>query len=132
VPFVTWTESLSVGDPELDEQHRGVFALVNRLSEAADAGQGREVVGETLDALLRHCERHFEAEEAHMERLQYVGLRHHREQHLSFGRQVASLRRRWENGDPIGIAALLGYLKVWLEQHIRGTDQLYAALPAEP
>lgn len=33
VARLEWSESWSVGDPQLDEEHRGLVALINRLQE---------------------------------------------------------------------------------------------------
>ena len=68
-----WSDSFSVGDAELDAEHRRMQSLINQACLACDAKQGD---GEPI-VLLRDLEsvtaKHFEHEEALLEEL-YSGL----------------------------------------------------------
>jgi hemerythrin len=46
MPLFAWDESLSVGYEPIDEQHKRLIALINKLHDAMIEGKGQEVLGE--------------------------------------------------------------------------------------
>ena len=48
--LIVWKDKYSVGVPELDEQHKGLIALIDRLTRVSD----RAGMAETVNAFLRN------------------------------------------------------------------------------
>jgi hemerythrin len=71
----SWRPSYEVGVPEIDAQHRELFACCDRLVEALSGGQGRAEIGETLHVLGRYVASHFADEELLLEQVRYRASR---------------------------------------------------------
>jgi hemerythrin-like metal-binding protein len=116
-----WKDSFSVGNAHLDEQHKGLIALINMLDDA-------DMTGPVLEQLQIYGEEHFRDEERLMEEAGYDGLPAHREQHAAFVEWLESAHQAQRRGE---VAALLrdgvrDYLKNWLVNHILVSDKDYA------
>lgn len=129
--YMQWTEAMSVGLPELDDDHRILIAVINRL--AADTGEGAaaDVVGRSLVTLTRYAEYHFEREQRVMEACGFPELDSHIEEHREFVGWVREAERRYDT-TPADTAAelhgeVLAFLKNWLNHHILLQDMAYRA-----
>ena len=69
--FVEWSDELSVGVEEIDEQHKVLVGLVNEMHEAIHQRHGSEVVQEILAKLADYTRIHFAVEESLMRILNY-------------------------------------------------------------
>ena len=49
MPCMTWKDSMSVGVPSIDEQHKKLVGMLNELFEGMNVGKGKEVLGRILD-----------------------------------------------------------------------------------
>lgn len=67
-----WSEDLSVGIQEIDEQHKELVPLLNRLRDAVVAHHGYAACSEILDQLAQYTRVHFIVEESLMRILHYV------------------------------------------------------------
>ena len=57
-----WTPNLSVGDPEIDNQHQELFQLVSMLDHAITTHSPEEL-GDIIKFLEHYVETHFKEEE---------------------------------------------------------------------
>ena len=123
MPFMLWTEELSVGVEALDADHRQLFSMVNSLFDAIECGTGTELMGALFDVLVDYTRDHFAREEALMAARHYPGLVAHRAEHVQLTERVHELRRSFLAGErePVG-QELLVLFKTWLTSHIRVTD----------
>lgn len=123
-PPIVWDESYSVGVALLDQHHRHLAELINRLAAcAAERGVSENVAG-ILEALVSYAEYHFHHEEAMMEEAGYPGLAAHREEHLAFCERIADTCYTAMHG-LIAIDLLLDYLTRWWKEHILSEDMNY-------
>ena len=119
---ILWRDSMKVGDPELDAEHKKFIALLNLIErglQQKDVAPAEEIYEE----LLVYVEEHLPAEEAYMERVGYPGLEDHKRLHEEFaynfyvmlGRFRASVndaeRRRH-------VVKLSEFVREWLIDHI--------------
>lgn len=125
MPFIEWTQKLSVSVPEMDDQHRRLFALTNDLHDAMRAGQGRAKLANALDQLTNYTMQHFAAEEQMLKRASYPQLGDHMVEHRRLMQQVEDLRRKLADGDPVLTMEVMDFLRRWLNDHILGTDFKY-------
>lgn len=119
---IVWNESLELGLPQIDEQHR---RLVDRYNELAAAYRRREPDAELarrLGVLLDCTAAHFASEEALMAELGYDGLDEHREEHQDLLQRVGRFQIVLAEGRQTITLPVLQYLQHWLLGHLRGAD----------
>ena len=73
-----WSDELSVGDPGIDDEHKTLLDLVEKLRAATRSGQGRDEVGQLLDELVSYTVTHFAHEESHMREIDYPDYPQHK------------------------------------------------------
>ena len=126
MPYYQWTESMSVGIPLLDEDHKALIRLINRLHTGLAAGAKFGELEDIFDRLVAYIEFHFTREEKVMEASGYPGAAAHREEHEGFTQAIYEMRDRYaREGDHTMTAELPDYLKNWLNHHILVQDMAY-------
>ncbi len=122
---MSWTQSLSVGVPIIDEQHKMLFDKADKLFEAGKNHQAKEYIGELLSFLEDYTKRHFADEERYMISLKYPGLNQQKAAHAEFIRQLAKLRSEYaaSGGNLLVILNANQLVLQWLTQHISNMDR---------
>ena len=124
--FIIWHESDSLGVPLLDEQHRGIVAMINTLYYFMKRGEGEREQRRMLQMLVHFFRVHFIVEEEMMAAAGYEDLAAHAAEHAAFLQKLeAAEAALGEVNDPL---ELLRDLKEWWVGHIRIRDRAY--LPA--
>ena len=62
--LMSWNAKYSVGVHALDDQHTGLFDILNELHAAMMKGQAQSLTGPLLKKLVEYTRKHFAAEEA--------------------------------------------------------------------
>lgn len=124
--FITWTDELSVGIEEIDEQHKVLVGLLNRMHEAIEEHHGSDTVAGILTELADYTKIHFAVEESLMRILGYPGYEDHKEIHDELLEQVMDLQKKVATGNTSISFELLHFLKVWLSKHIMDEDMQYS------
>lgn len=125
VSLVQWSESMSVGNMHIDEQHQILIDTINQLA-SAESQNNRPVVSMIIDELISYAAFHFQFEEQLIADSGYPGVEQHRQTHQGFVNWVTKVRdeflyhRRAQVGEQI-----LNFLRDWLRDHILGEDMLY-------
>lgn len=125
MPFALWTSALSTGVTSMDEEHRGLFMLVNELHEARTADISRADTARVISRLKEYATIHFMHEEALMDRMQFPDSEDHREMHRTFVQKVLDIEDRHAQGERALPAEILDFLKDWLVSHIAEQDMRY-------
>jgi hemerythrin len=123
--FVEWSNDLSVGVEEIDEQHKVLVGLVNEMHDAIHERHGSEVVRNILSKLADYTRIHFAVEESLMRILNYPGYEEHKVQHEELLRHVVELVEKVDSGKTAIGFELMHFLKVWLTKHIMESDKEY-------
>ena len=124
--FIEWSEKLSVGIPQVDEEHQNLVKCLNLLDEAAKKGKGSRVMGEILSQLIEYTVTHFEAEEVLMQGAEYPGLKRHKTQHRQLVQKVEKFRGKFVNNGQRITSDMMEFLKYWLSNHILVDDKTFA------
>jgi len=124
--LLAWDESLETRIPHIDAQHRKLISLINDLDQAVQDGTGGLLVSYVLQELIRYVKDHFEDEEQLMLRRRFPDLTAHRKEHDLFASRLNEIHTTFQDGDALS-SNILDFLKDWLVNHIRRTDQAYAA-----
>jgi len=122
-----WSDEYSVGIPEIDEQHKVLFQLVNRLSDAIHDRHGSEACQDILAQLTEYTRIHFSLEESLMRMANYSGFGEHKQAHEQLISDVVTLSDKLKTGKAKISFELLHFLRVWLTRHILHSDKDYAA-----
>jgi hemerythrin len=125
---ITWSPALSVGVPQLDEQHRRLVDILNRLHDAIQDGRARERFDGVLAELVDYGVYHFRAEEQYLAGLGDSGAVSHRREHDRFAETLLSIKSAYGPSAPL---ATLQTLSDWLLEHITTTDRLDAPFAAD-
>ena len=130
--LMTWTKAMSVGLPELDEDHRVLIRIINQLAESAKNEDPASVLRQSLFSLLRYAEFHFAREEKVLSTCDFPGMSHHKGEHRAFTAHMKSLAESLDQ-DALPPAEVVGeelltYLKDWLNHHILIEDKSYRKL----
>lgn len=132
---IQWSRWMSVGIDDLDEDHRVIVGIVNKLAEDGSRNNP-DVIESILDELIAYTKRHFASEEAHMERANYPTFAAHKALHDGLTRQVEAYRERFlAERDLIPGDEVFEFCSDWLGKHILREDTRfgeYAARPAAP
>jgi hemerythrin len=122
-----WTEELSVNIREIDDQHKKLIALINKLHDAMKAGQGKEALEGTLQELASYTVYHFQTEEKYMQKFNYPRLPSHKAEHAAFVKKVVDFQKDFAE-NRLGLTLdLMNFLRDWVNHHIRETDKQYTA-----
>jgi len=119
---------LETGDPMIDEQHRELFARLDRLLEASHERRSAPEIAGLLDFLGDYVVQHFAAEERLMAEVGYPGTASHRAEHAHFVQEYAVLYREFRNEGPrlSFVVKISNRVTAWLREHIYRTDRALA------
>lgn len=122
-----WDEKYSVGIQSIDNQHKEIFVLLNKLLEAMKMGHGNDVAIQIIQELERYAVNHFQKEEYFFQRFEFQGSSMHINDHKGFTEKLASLKSDLKSGKITLTFDLLNFLKDWIDHHILVVDKQYSA-----
>lgn len=124
--FVEWSDHLSVGIEEIDEQHKMLVALINRLYDETIVHQAKSsVLEEILHELIEYTIIHFSVEESLFRIFHYPAAELHTQHHQTLKNQVLELQQKVKRGEVNVNTEMLLFLKNWLQHHIVEEDKQY-------
>jgi hemerythrin len=122
-----WSMSHAVFLPEIDDEHKEIFAAVSGLQEALSRcgplSEIRDLTRRVADCAVEH----FAHEERLMRAARYESLRWHKRQHDAARRRVRQFVAGIEEGDTEAGPALVAYLTSWLPKHTGLPDRMLGA-----
>ncbi|MDE2279786.1 MAG: hemerythrin family protein [Xanthomonadaceae bacterium] len=125
--FFAWSDDLSVGNEFIDADHKKLVAMIDKFHEAMAMGKGGAVVGIVLDNLIVYTREHFHREEVEMQKIGYPLFAEHKREHDLLIQQVQELHQSLASGKTLLTLKVASFLKDWLANHIKETDQLLAS-----
>ena len=124
LPFFEWSEAHSVGVPLMDEQHKELAGLINRIGEDLKAGHDAERLHESFARLVQAARAHFADEEQLMA---HAGLGAAAERHKQEHRRLLEeLESQADALEGRSMSLTMRYLNFWLLHHIETTDTALA------
>ncbi|MFT4171941.1 MAG: bacteriohemerythrin [Rhodocyclaceae bacterium] len=129
---IRWSDDLSVGNRTIDEDHRTLFEMMDRLHDAMRLGKGTEAVGPLLAELVRYTETHFRREEHLMRQMGYANYAIHKAEHDRLMREVRELQARCASGAVTLSLKVHTFLTDWLRNHIMSMDKQMASALVAP
>ena len=126
---IQWRESLAIGVPAIDNQHKELLLRFDKLLNASQAGQGVDELKRLQVYLDEYVHSHFSDEEALQRQHSYPGYEAHRGEHRHFIEQINKLRRETESAGVAthNVIETNNLLLKWLLNHISKVDTQLAA-----
>ncbi len=129
---INWSDRYSVGVEKLDEQHKQIVGMLNRLvstPEARDANS--ETISEILTAMTSYALVHFKTEEALMKKHGYPDFEDHRQEHVVYRKKAIDFSTATSLGVEAVPQILVAYLFEWWTHHILEEDMKYKSFFAK-
>ncbi len=128
MPRITWDESFSVSNGEIDEQHKKWIGIINDLHDAliSDVSIGKDVTVQSLKAMDDYTRFHFTHEEAFLRSVNYPDIDAHIELHEAFLKMVQKYLSDIEQDRVVLNTEIMKVLQNWLQHHILKEDMKYA------
>lgn len=120
-----WNDKLSVGVNEIDNQHKAIINIINRLYDCVGSSQESEKVKELLPELYWYASEHFKHEELFMFETSYAQLEKHKQIHRDMLDEIKVMVENMDEelSSPSHMAE---FFKNWLINHITVEDVAYA------
>jgi hemerythrin-like metal-binding protein len=125
MPLIEWNEAFSVGNKQLDEQHKKFFHIINTLQDAMKKGEGEEILLTVLKELQQYVQYHFKTEESLMKMYAYPNYSSHKAEHVEAEQKVNKFILEYERHDDKLAIEVLNFLSDLLQNHILQTDRKY-------
>jgi hemerythrin len=123
---IAWSDYLSVGVAEMDEEHRQFIARVNDLNKAIVESEDKATVERMLDLMLMEATHHFWHEQELLARWAYPETAAHTATHVELTAQFARVMKEIADSDLSFVWALKGlHLKQLLVEHLLQEDMKY-------
>lgn len=121
---IEWRESLSIGVPLIDNQHKELLSRFDRLLKACETGKGIGELRGLLGFLDEYVATHFSDEEGIQRVRHYPGYAAHRKEHEWFIARLKALKEEIAT-DGVAVHHVMetnSMLLKWLINHISKVD----------
>lgn len=131
---LAWSDALALGQPQMDDTHRGFVDALN----AVGAAEGLAAARQALQGLIAHSRSHFDQEERWMAELGFETPNCHAQQHQQILEVLLEVQRRLaDEGEAEAeaamglVGALVPALAEWFPMHAQAADAGLALVMAE-
>ncbi|RAU22091.1 cyclic nucleotide-binding protein [Paramagnetospirillum kuznetsovii] len=130
VKELVWRDDYSVNIQRIDNHHRRLIQMSNRLIDASRKGKADAEMAEAMDFLMGYAMYHFAEEEALLELYGYPEQPGHAAKHKRLLAQIRELEERLV-AESMPADELLAFLHDWIVNHILVEDRRYSAFVNE-
>jgi len=128
-----WSDTISIGVPGIDDQHKKLVDIINRVERSIIEGTAVKEMGLILKELVDYSNFHFQTEEAFMKSIDYKGLAQQIKLHEGFRNKLIGYLMRLKRDENVSAHEILYFLKSWVADHIMVEDKrIGAAVAGEP
>jgi hemerythrin-like metal-binding protein len=118
---IEWDPTLSVGVDSIDQQHRFLVELINKIAECVRTKR-TEKIGQAFHFLREYTVYHFNEEEAYMHKVGYPGLAEQKKAHLELKQRVKEFQDNFYRKADMSEGVVLEFLRHWLIDHVLHMD----------
>jgi hemerythrin-like metal-binding protein len=123
---IAWSNFLSVGVAEMDDEHRQFIARVNELNRAIVEIEDKATVARAMELMLMEAARHFKHEEQLLAQWNYPETAAHAARHAELTAQFDRAVKEFADTDISFVWALKGlHIKQLLVGHLLNEDMKY-------
>ncbi len=89
--MLEWDDKYSVGISIIDEEHKKLFGILNKVIVAKEHNGTPEELWEVLSEMTNYAHTHFRTEETYMKEFNYPEYQDHKEEHRGFSSKIFAL-----------------------------------------
>ncbi len=123
--MIEWDDKYSVGVSIIDEEHKKLIDIINKVIVAKQHNNNSEDILGILNEMTKHAQGLFKTEETYMIKFNYPEYQYHKEEHNDFSIKTFFYKSTIVSSDYQIANEILEYLKQWLVNHIQKTDRKY-------
>ena len=128
-----WNESWLTGVPHIDQQHRGLVEIINRLAGCVDVSPTSMGTEEVLNELMTYAINHLKDEEDFLEQQGYGDIRFHRKKHMDYRKRITAICINISDQAMVTTDDIAELTTKWWGNHILAEDLKWArALGTKP
>ena len=121
--MVEWNEGLSLGVKTLDDDHKNLLNIINKLSLAISNDEAQKFIESIFEELQNYAIGHFRREEELLKECNCDKLAEHIKQHREFTAKIPELKAKLlHSKDPASAQEISVFLIDWLFNHIIEQD----------
>lgn len=124
---IVWSDILSVGFDEIDEDHHKLVGIFNILNHAVKEGESPEYLAATLEELINCTVWHFSHEERLMLKHRYPEAAEHKAEHRDLIDSAKDLQGEILRTKQPMVDNQIQFLERWLTEHILTADMRLGA-----
>ena len=118
-----WYKKYSINNDELDNHHKTLFNIMNRLYENCVSGDSTNFIGPIVEELVSYSNYHFSAEEQYMKDIGYKDIEKQISEHRSFTQRALQLQNVVNKNDSELTKELIVFLGNWILHHVMEEDK---------
>jgi len=131
--FIKWNdETMSIGIMLIDNQHKELLKIINKLSSSIHNHSQRRDILEILDELISYADYHFSTEEELFDKFNYKESEIHKKEHSLYVKEFIELRNKimqdkvYMNKSAIEVSeSVFNYIVKWFLNHVVGSDRKF-------
>ena len=123
--LITWNEEYLVNVLEIDQQHKKIVEIINRLYEGMQDGESKNVLHKILGDVVQYAAYHLGFEEKMLIEFSYPDATIHQQVHTDLIDQLKALIEKYETGSAALSPELTDFLKNWFVNHIMSNHKKY-------
>ena len=122
-----WKQENSVGVVEIDNQHKHIFELINRLYDSISNQKTYEEIDKVLSELVDYSKTHFKVEEDYFNQFNYINKDEHVVLHHYYIAKVATfIIEKYSEKTKFALSLeVIDFLEDWWINHINFEDKKY-------
>ena len=122
--LIPWGPSYMIGIKVVDQQHKVLVDLINKLHKTRLHGENLQEMGAIFDELIAYTQTHFSDEEVLQQKAGYPDYPNHKQIHIKFVEKMRQFGEDLKSGK-LQAADLMRFLADWLISHIQRIDTKY-------
>jgi hemerythrin len=116
--LLEWRDEYSTGIEDVDDEHRDLIDIVNRLHALMLATDSKLTVPAFIDGLIKGVSAHFALEERIMDESGYPESARHREDHERLLDELREFKAAFARAEEVDSVELAMRLEPWFSRHL--------------
>ena len=128
MPFIPWEDKFALGINEIDEQHKKMLSIINKLYDLFEDLKNNDQleIDEVIKEMADYAIYHFATEEKYFAMFGYEKAEEHIQIHNQYREKIANWRKEYEKTKDSKIFfEISNFLHDWWIWHINNTDRDY-------
>jgi hemerythrin-like metal-binding protein len=121
--LIEWSKEYSVGIAKIDNQHKRIVKILNRLMKHQFDTRDEKVTEEILDDLQAYMKEHFRAEEEYILEHHLSGYEEQRREHNQFIDRLFDAQKEYTKDGRLTSLNLFNFVWDWFSHHVLKVDK---------